>query len=144
MFYQLDEPGWFSIPTSGGFPPLWGVSSFNDLGLSTVEASNILFSGDVMAFGHVFRPVRSASKVCVGVVGVPLWVPLKIRASSSGGWSASTTLFRPSATSAAGRSLQGHGCNFHVFQGCLCKCWDVVNHQRYIYMKYNPGFLKKK
>jgi hypothetical protein len=27
--------------------------------------------------------------------------------------------------------LQGRGCNFYVFQGCLCKCWNV-NHHNYV------------
>ena len=76
-------------------------------------------TGDVMDFGHLVRPARSASKVCVGIAGVPLWVPLKICVFSSGGWSASTRLFRPSATRTSGRSLQGRGCIFCICQGCL-------------------------
>jgi hypothetical protein len=111
------------------FPP--GLPLSGELELSTVEASDIQFSGDAMALGHLVRPARSASKVRVGVAGVPFWVPLKICVSSSGGWLASTRLSRPSATRTTGRSLQGRGCNFYVFQGCLCKCWNV-NHQNHV------------
>ena len=132
VFYQLVKLGWFPLPTSsGGLLPLRGVSLSGDLGLSTAEASDIRFSGDVMAFGHLVRPARSASKLCVGIAGVPLWVPLKICVFSSGGWSASTRLFRPSATRTSGRSLQGRGCIFCICQGCLCKRWNV-NHHNYV------------
>ena len=65
VFYQLVKLGWFPLPTSsGGLLPLWGVLLSGELGLSTAEASDIRFSGDVMAFGHLVRPARSASKVC--------------------------------------------------------------------------------
>jgi hypothetical protein len=130
--YQPRKPDWSLNPTSsGGFLSLRGVSESGDLGQPTDVASDIRFSGDAMAFGHLVRPARSASKVCVGVADVPLWVPLKFCVSSSGGWSASTGLSRPSATRTTGRSLQGCGCNFHIFQGCLCKCWNV-NHHNYV------------
>ena len=96
-FYQLVESGWSSSPTfSGGFFPLRSVSSFGDLGPSTVVASDCRFSGDVMVVSHLVRPARSTSKMCVG---------LKICVSSSGGWSAATRLFRSSATSSTVRSL---------------------------------------
>jgi hypothetical protein len=128
MFYQPRKLDWSLDPTSsGGFLSLLGLSLSGKLGLSMVEVSDILFSGDVMALGHLVRPARSASKVCVGVAGVPL----KICVSSSGGWSASMRLSRPSATRTTGRSLQGRGCNFYAFQGCLCKCWNV-NHHNYV------------
>ena len=128
VFYQLVKLGWFPLPTSsGGLLPLRGVSLSGEMELSTAEASDIRFSGNVMAFDHLVRHARSASKVCVGIAGVPLWVPLKICVFSSGGWSASTRLFRPSATRTSGRSLQGRGCIFCICQGCLCKCWNV-NH----------------
>jgi len=105
-FYQLVESGWSSSPTfSGGFFSLQGVSSSGDLGPSTVVASDCRFSGDAMDVSHLVRPARSTSKMCVGVAGVLLWVPLKICVSSSGGWSAATRWFRPSATSSTVRSL---------------------------------------
>ena len=119
-FYQLVKLGWFPLPTSsGGLLPLRGVSLSGEMELSTAEASDTWFSGNVMAFDHLVRHARSASKVCVGIAGVPLWVPLKICVFSSGGWSASTRLFRPSATRTSGRSLQGRGCIFCICQGCL-------------------------
>ena len=132
VFYQLVKLGWFPLPTSsGGLLPLRDVSLSGELELSTAEASDIRFSGDVMAFGHLVRPARSASKLCVSIAGVPLWVPLKICVFSSGGWSASTRLFRPSATRTSGKNLQGCGCIFCISQGCLCKRWNV-NHQNYV------------
>ena len=79
VFYQLVKLGWFPLPTSsGGLLPLRGVLLSGELGQSIAEASDIWFSGNVMAFGHLVRPARSASKVCVGFAGAPLWVPLKI------------------------------------------------------------------
>jgi hypothetical protein len=87
MFYQPGKPDWSLDPTSsGGFLSLQGVSESSELGKSTIVASDIWFSGDAMASSHLVRPARSASKVRVGVAGVPIWVPLKNCVSSSGGW----------------------------------------------------------
>jgi hypothetical protein len=52
-----------------------------ELGLSVVVTPDALFSGDVMAIGHLLRLVRSTSKMCVGDVDVLLLVPLKIVSS---------------------------------------------------------------
>jgi hypothetical protein len=63
------------------------------LGMLLVVAPGSLFSGNVMATGHVPRPARSATKKHVGYAVVLLLVPLLIfEASSSGGWSVSTRL----------------------------------------------------
>lgn len=129
-FYQLVGSGWSSSSTfSGGFFSFRGVSSSGELGPSTVEASDIRFSDDVIAVGHLVRPARSASKMRVGVAGALLWVPFKICVSSSGGWSAATRL--SGRRRRVGVSLQGFGCNFHVSQRYLCKCWNV-NHKNYV------------
>jgi len=65
LFYQLVKLSWFPLPTSsGGLLPLRGVLLSGELGQSIAEASDIRFSGDVMAFGHLVRPARSVSKVC--------------------------------------------------------------------------------
>jgi hypothetical protein len=66
---------------SGGFLPLRGVPLSGELGLSVVVTPDALFSGDVMAIGHLLRLVRSTSKMCVGDVDVLLLVPLKIVSS---------------------------------------------------------------
>ena len=88
-----------------------------DSGMSTVEASSFLFSAC-----HLPRPMRSACKKYVGATaGVLLFVPFSNFEASSGGWSALMRLYRPSATRATGRSLQGLECIFVFFQGCLCK-----------------------
>jgi hypothetical protein len=50
-----------------------------------------------------------------------------VRGSAS---SCGRTLRSP-ATSMTGQFLQGSGCNFHFFQGFLCKIWDV-NYQKLI------------
>jgi len=86
VFYQLVKLGWFALPTSsGGLLPLRDVSLSSELELTTAEASDIRFSGDVMTFVHLIRPARSASKVCIGIADVPSWVLLKICIFSSGG-----------------------------------------------------------
>jgi hypothetical protein len=73
MFYQPGKPDWSLDPTSsGGFLFLWGVSESSELGQSTIVAYDIWFSSDAMVSGHLVRPARSASKVRVGVAGVPI------------------------------------------------------------------------
>jgi len=76
--YQLEKSGWFSFPTvSGGFlPTAWDVSSSGAPGLLLIEAPDPLLSGDVMAFSHFGRLVRSAFKRHVGVSDMLLTVPL--------------------------------------------------------------------
>jgi hypothetical protein len=105
--YQLVKSGWSFAPTfSGGFLPLRGGLLAGVLGMLVVEAPDSLLSGDAMAPGHLVRPVRSAGKKHVGVAGMLLLVPFKtFEESSSGGWSASTRLFRPPAMRMTGRSL---------------------------------------
>ena len=52
--YQLVELGCFLAPTSsGGLLPLLGVSSFGEPRLLVDEAPDSLFSGDVVAAGHL-------------------------------------------------------------------------------------------
>ena len=59
--YRLaGKSGWFSSPTSGGFLPLLGNPSSGAPGLLVNEASDALVSSDMIAFGHLVRPVRSA------------------------------------------------------------------------------------
>jgi hypothetical protein len=122
----------FAPTFSGGFLPLQDGLLAGVLGMSVVEASGSLLSGDAMAAGHLVRPARSAGKKHVGATGVLLLVPFKtFEDSSSGGWSASTPLFQPPALRMTGRSLQRSECNFLFFRGCRCKRW-VVNHQEYL------------
>jgi hypothetical protein len=90
VFYQIVKSGWFFLPiSSGGLLPLRGNSSSGELGSSVLEASDHLLSGDVMAAGHLARPVRSTVTRRVGVSDVLLMVPLKAWFPSSERWSAS-------------------------------------------------------
>ena len=132
--YQLEKSGWFSFPTvSGGFlPTVRDVSSSGASGLLVIEEPDPLLSGDVMAFSHFGRLVRSAFKRHVGVSDMLLTVPLKFSdvLRREGGrlhrWQ-----LRPSATGTTGRNLQGLDYIFFYFQSCLCKLWDV-NYQKFI------------
>jgi hypothetical protein len=82
----------------------------------------VLLSGDVMAFGHLLRPERSTTSKHIGVSDVILLMPMKtFDVPSSGGWSASMSLLRPSATRTTGRILQGHECNLHFFKGVFVR-----------------------
>jgi hypothetical protein len=111
--------------------PLRGDLLAGVSGLSMVVASGPQLSDDVMASGHLFRPVRSTGTKHVGAADMLLLVPSKISEDpSSGGWSASTRLFRLPATRMTGRSLQRSECNLPFFRGC-CKRW-VVNYQNYL------------
>lgn len=125
--------GLVSAPTSSrGLFPLRGALLAGVPGMLMVVAPGSLLSGDAMAIGHLSRPGRSAGKRHVSVVGVLLLVPFKaFESSSSGGWSASTRLFRPLVLRTTGRSLRRPECNFLLFLGCLCKCWGV-NHQKFL------------
>jgi len=79
LVYQHEKSGWFSFPTAGGFPPTaWGGSSSGVPGLLVIEVPDLLLSGDVMAIGHLVRPVHSALIGHVGVPNVLFMVPLKI------------------------------------------------------------------
>ena len=133
LVYQHEKSGWFSFPTAGGFPSTaWGGSSSGVPGLLVIEAPDPLLSGDVMAFGHLIRPVHSALIGHVGVPNVLFMVPLKISyiLHREGGRLHGRQL-RPSATGTTGRILQGLSCNLFYFQSCLCKLWDV-NYQNFI------------
>jgi hypothetical protein len=111
------ELGWFLAPTSSsGLLPLLGVSSSGKLGLLVDEVPDSLFSGDVVAAGHLAQPGRSTITKHVGVSDVLHLVALKTSdVLSSGRWSASRLLLRPSATRTTGRILQRLGCNFPLF-----------------------------
>jgi hypothetical protein len=131
--FQLAKAGWPFAPTiSGGLLPLGGRLLAGGSGLSAVVASGPQLSGDAMATSNLFRPVRSTGKKHVGAADILLLVPFKIfEDPSSGGWSASTRLFRPLMTRMTGRSLQGSKCNFPFFRRCRCKRW-IVNYQKYL------------
>ena len=97
-----------------------------------IEVPDPLLSGDVIAFSHLVRPVRSAFKRHVGVSDMLLTVPLKFsdvlrrEGGRLHGWQ-----LRPSATGTTGRNLQRLDYIFFYFQSCLCKLWDV-NYQKFI------------
>jgi hypothetical protein len=91
-----------------------------------VVALDTLLSSKAMASGHLIRPECSAATKHIGVSDVLLLVPMKFSdVPSSGGWSASMSLLRSSATMRTGIVLPGLICNFYFFRGCLCKMWDV-------------------
>lgn len=115
--YQLVELGWFLVPTSScGLLPLLGVSSFVEPGLLVDEAPNSLFSGDVVAAGHLAQPGRSTITKHIGVSDVLHLVALKTSdVPSSRRWSASRLLLRLLAARTTGRILQRLGCNFPLF-----------------------------
>jgi hypothetical protein len=76
--YQLVELGWFLAPTSSGdLLPLLGVLSSGKLGLLVDEAPDSLFSGDVVAAGHLAQPGHSTITKHVGVSDVLHLVALK-------------------------------------------------------------------
>ena len=131
--YRLaGKSGWFSSPTSGGFLPLLGNPSSGAPGLLVNEASDALVSSDMIAFGHLVRPVRSAFKRHVGVSDMLLTVPLKFSdVLRREGGRLHRRQLRPSATRTTGRNLQGLDYFFFYFQSCLCKLWDV-NYQKFI------------
>ena len=85
-------------------------------------ASGLCPSGVVMAGDHLQRPGRSAALWYADVIDMLLLVPIKNYVPSEWG-SASNygRLLRSPATSMTGQFLQGPGCNFYFFQGCLCK-----------------------
>ncbi|CAN6217767.1 unnamed protein product [Urochloa humidicola] len=130
FFLPTCEIGLVLAPTlSGGFFPNRGVLLAGVLGMLMLVASDFLKSGDAMAFGHLFRPVRSTERMHTSAAGVLLLVPWKtFQSSSSGGWPASARQLRPLVTRTTGDRLQGPECNFLFSQGCLCK-WDV-NYQK--------------
>ena len=130
--YQLEKSGWFSFPTvSGGFLPIArDVSSSGVPGLLVIEVPDPLLSGDVIAFSHLVRHVRSAFKRHVGVSDMLLMVPLKFSdVLRREGGRLHRRQLRPSATGTTGRNLQEFGCNLFYFQNYLCKFWDV-NYQK--------------
>ncbi|CAO2177745.1 unnamed protein product [Urochloa humidicola] len=136
LVYQLaGKSGWVSSTTaSGGLLPLLGDSSSGALGLLVIEVPDPLFSGDVMAIGHLARPVRSAITRHVGVPNMLLMVPLKMgNVFRREGGRLHGRQIRPSVAGTTGRNLQGLGCNLFYCQACLCKLWDVnVNYQKFM------------
>ena len=127
--YQLVEmPGWVLYPTFfGGSATLRGDSSSGVLGCMAFHAaSDSSQSGEVMALCHLFlQPDRSAGSKQVGL-DLLLKTASKLFASSSGRRSASSDMLRSPAARGTGRNLQGLGCNFIFFRGCLCKNLDVT------------------
>jgi hypothetical protein len=86
MFTDSPKPGWF-LPTTfyGGFIPLLGVPSSGVWGLLVAfGAPDSLYSGDVMAGGHLLRPGHSAVTTYVEDFDIPLLVPIKSCVQSSG------------------------------------------------------------
>ena len=97
-----------------------------------IEVPDPLLSGDVIAFSHLVRPVRSAFKRHVGVSDMLLTVPLKFSdVLRREGGQLHRRQLRPSATRTTRRNLQGLDYIFFYFQSCLCKLWDV-NYQKFI------------
>jgi hypothetical protein len=131
--YQLERSGWFLVPTySGGLHPLLGVLYTGVLGLVLFVASDPFYTDEEMVVGHLAWPVRSMTTRHVGFPDVLLLVPLQnIEAASPERWPASGRLLWSPATRMTGSSLQGLDCNSLVFQGCLCKLYDV-NYQKFI------------
>jgi len=127
--YQLVEmPGWVLFPTFfGGSATLRGDSSFGVLGCMAFHAaSDSSQSGEVMPLCHLFlQPGRLAGSKQVGL-DLLLKTASKLFASSSGRRSASSDMLRSPAARGTGRNLQGLGCNFIFFRGCLCKNLDVT------------------
>jgi hypothetical protein len=111
---------------------LLGVLCSGVLGFMLFVASDLFDTGEVVAVGHLVRPVRSTFTRHVGFPDVLLLVPIQnFEDVSSGRWSASGRLLWLPATTSTGRSLQRLVCNFHFFQGCHCKMCDV-NYQIFL------------
>ena len=126
-YRHLEKSGRFSSSTaSGGFFSLPGLSSSSEPGLLVIETPDPLFTGEMMAFGHLDWPVRSVIKRHVGLPDVMLMVPLKLSAvlRRYGGRLHGRQL-RSSATRQTGSILQGRGCILYFFQSCLCKFGNV-------------------
>lgn len=122
-------------PTSfGGLLPLLGVLASGEMGvLADLVVPDLYFfqRGD----GH--RP-SSAARAFSGVRYADVFDVLLLLAmenydvpSVRGSASSCGRALRSPATSMTGQFLQGSGCNFHFFQGFLCKIWDV-NYQKLI------------
>jgi len=127
VYSYLEKSGWCSCTTaSGGFFSLPGLSSSSEPGLLVIETPDPLFTGEMMAFGHLDWPVRSVIKRHVGLPDVLLMVPLKLSAvlRRYGGRLHGRQL-RSSATRQTGSILQGRGCILYFFQSCLCKFGNV-------------------
>jgi hypothetical protein len=111
--------------------------------LVVVGVPDSLYSGDVVACGHLIRLGRSSVTRRIDVFDMLLEVPTKTCGPSSGRKSASSStldvflrcvvrLFRPVATGTTGRMiLLGLCCNFYFLQGCPCKIWNV-NFMKYL------------
>jgi len=127
VYSYLEKSGWNSCTTSsGGFFSLLGLLSSSEPGLLVIETPDPLFTGEMMAFGHLDWPVRSVIKRHVGLPDVLLMVPLKLSAvlRRYGGRLHGRQL-RSSATRQTGSILQGRGCILYFFQSCLCKFGNV-------------------
>jgi hypothetical protein len=132
-FVYLERSGWFLVSTySGGLHPLLGVLYTGVLRLVLFVALDPFYTGKEMVVGHLAWPVRSMTTRHVGFPDMLLLVPLQnFEAASSGRWPASGHLLQSPATRMTGSSLQGLDCNSLVFQGCLCKLYDV-NYQKFM------------
>ncbi|KAJ1286948.1 hypothetical protein BS78_03G391700 [Paspalum vaginatum] len=124
----IEESGWSLIPTCfGGFLPLRVVPSSGEPGLLLVfEALDPLSPGDAMV-GGLLQLEHSTISVHVDVFEVLLMEAIKnCEVSSSERRSTSSVwLLRPPVTETTG-SLRRLECIFFLFQGCLCKFWDVI------------------
>ena len=92
-------------------------------GLLVFEAPDPLLSGDVMAFGHLIRPVHSALIGHVGVPNVLFMVPLKISyiLRREGGRLHGRQL-RPSATGQPGGSYKDLVVICFIFKVVFVSC----------------------
>lgn len=139
---------WFlSTTCSGDFIPLLDVTLSDMWGLVVaLEASDSLYSGDVMVGCYLLRPRRSAVTKYIDEFDILLLVPIKACVQSSGWRSASSSmLLRPSATRTTRRIAmqQGLCC---VFFRSLRVSLQVLERKlcEIIFMNTNPISQNKK